>query len=111
MIPVQEFHCRMYTDFERTEVPIDPNATEEDKRKEAEQICQWIRELSDDEKRENALLQIRLIKFLMNLENIYLLPKVLLPTASPNSVRRKNYPNYVGKCVSLGNCFEMVSKI
>lgn len=74
MIPVQEFHCRMYTDFERTEVPIDPNATEEDKRKEAEQICQWIRELSDDEKRENALLQIRLIKFLMNLENIYLLP-------------------------------------
>lgn len=66
----------MYTDFERTEVPIDPNATEEDKRKEAEQICQWIRELSDDEKRENALLQIRLIKFLMNLENIYLLPMI-----------------------------------
>jgi hypothetical protein len=32
---------------------------EKDKEKGVEQICQWIQELGDHDKRENALLQIR----------------------------------------------------
>jgi hypothetical protein len=32
---------------------------ENNKEKEVEQICQWIQDLGDHEKRENALLQIR----------------------------------------------------
>ena len=36
----------------------DNHAAKEDKEK-ADQICKWIKELADDEKRENALLQIR----------------------------------------------------
>lgn len=35
---------------------------EKDKEKEAQQICTWIKELGDNEKRENALLQIRFAK-------------------------------------------------
>jgi hypothetical protein len=42
---------------------------ENNKEKEVEQICQWIQDLGDHEKRENALLQIRyFVLFFFNKE-------------------------------------------
>lgn len=54
--------------IQSTSSPSAPAKDDNSKEKDVEQICQWIRELGDHEKRENALLQIRFVFWWMRFQ-------------------------------------------